>query len=182
MSASCGYRDRKQKKSSHSSLGSPVLSWGHIQSHDSVPIHPLFSMGMNYSPALCSILFKALAASQCWCRRDDTHVDRIRSFLPPLTGQTMEWSQLCFIPGHGSCCLLFAGSPQLPGKREGLGLCIITARNLWDLCVYNTVVMSSKLWLCVHLLCTGMCIYVTVDSYNKQVLLLSPVKTLVSLE
>lgn len=50
---------QETEKSSNSSLGGMVLSWGHIQSHDSVPILPLFSLGMNYSSVLCSILYKA---------------------------------------------------------------------------------------------------------------------------
>lgn len=55
-----GQRNREAEKGLNSSLDSPVLSWGHTQPHDSVPIHPMFPPGMNHLPALsCSILYKA---------------------------------------------------------------------------------------------------------------------------
>lgn len=49
----------REERGSNSSLNSPVLSWGHTQHRDSVPVRPMFPLDINCLLAFCSILHRA---------------------------------------------------------------------------------------------------------------------------
>lgn len=117
---------QETEKISNSTLGCTVLSWGHIHPHDSVPIQPLFPLGMNYPPALCSILYKAQAVCQCQYLRDGTCVDQTRRLLFSFSF-TSQMSTIVFHQQYGWSWLQFTGSTQLPVKGESQALGIFSA-------------------------------------------------------